>query len=82
MRDVEVPERLLRLHELVRHGIGIKDFCAEGFEDGGDGAFAAGNAASETYDFHTLSPSQMTFDKVAKSYLRHSPCRSRGPPPF
>ena len=75
MRDVKIPERLFRLHELMRHGVSVKDFRAEGFEDGGNGAFAAGDATGEADDFHTLSPSQIAFDKIAKFLPpTHSQC--------
>ena len=33
MRDVEIVQRLLRLHELVRHLVRVDDLCAEGLED-------------------------------------------------
>ena len=33
MREVKIVERLLRLHELVRHLVRVDDLCAEGLED-------------------------------------------------
>ena len=66
MRDVKIPERLFRLHELMRHGVSVKDFRAQGFEDAGNSAFAAGDAAGQANNFHTKSPSQIAFDKIAK----------------
>ena len=50
--DDLVEDRLARLHQLAAQSVGLDDLRAELAQHGGDGAFAAAEAAGEAYAKH------------------------------